>query len=44
MSFADGDEDELPIEYDADGNPIAPLPGSRHIDPLPPINHNEVRR
>ncbi len=38
----DGDDDDLNVEYDADGNPIAPPPGSRHIDPLPAINHNEV--
>jgi len=36
-----GDEDEPEIEYDADGNPIVPK-GPRYIDPLPPINHNEI--
>ena len=35
------DEDELDIEYDADGNPIAPQK-SKYIDPLPPINHAEI--
>lgn len=29
------------IEYDADGNPIAP-PRRRDIDPLPPIDHSEI--
>ena len=35
------DEDGVEIEYDADGNPIAPL-RSKYIDPLPPINHEEI--
>lgn len=29
------------IEYDEDGNPIAP-PRKRDIDPLPPIDHSEI--
>lgn len=29
------------IEYDEDGNPIAP-PRRREIDPLPPIDHTEI--
>ena len=37
------DDDELDhIDYDADGNPIAPEK-NRHIDPLPPINHSEIK-
>ena len=37
------DDDELDhIDYDADGNPIAPEK-NRHIDPLPPIDHSEVK-
>ena len=35
------DEDGIEIEYDADGNPIVPLK-SKYIDPLPPINHDEI--
>ena len=29
------------IEYDADGNPIAPIK-PKYIDPLPPIDHNAI--
>ena len=37
------DDDELDhIDYDADGNPIAPEK-NRHIDPLPPIDHSEIK-
>ena len=37
------DDDDLDhIEYDADGNPIAPEK-NRHIDPLPPIDHSEIK-
>ena len=35
------DEDGIEIEYDEDGNPIAPIK-SKYIDPLPPINHEEI--
>lgn len=36
------DDDELDaIDYDADGNPIAPEK-NKHIDPLPPIDHNQI--
>lgn len=34
-----GSDDEM--EYDEDGNPIAP-PRRRDIDPLPPIDHSEI--
>ncbi|XP_046846143.1 ATP-dependent RNA helicase DDX42-like isoform X2 [Xenia sp. Carnegie-2017] len=34
------DEDEE-IDYDSDGNPIAP-PRSKIIEPLPPIDHSEI--
>lgn len=34
-----GSDDEM--EYDDDGNPIAP-PRRRDIDPLPPIDHSEI--
>ena len=30
------------IDYDADGNPIAPEK-NKHIDPLPPIVHSEIQ-
>ena len=37
------EDDELDnIEYDADGNPIAPEK-NKHIDPLPPINHEDIK-
>ena len=37
------DDDELDhIDYDADGNPIAPEK-NKHIDPLPPIVHSEIQ-
>ena len=37
-----GDDDEGPeVEYDADGNPIAPVK-SKWIDPLPFINHADI--
>lgn len=32
---------DVEIEYDEDGNPIAP-PKKRHIDPLPAIDHSEI--
>ena len=35
------DEDGIEIEYDDDGNPIVPMK-SKYIDPLPPINHDEI--
>ncbi|XP_050310964.1 ATP-dependent RNA helicase DDX42 [Anthonomus grandis grandis] len=35
------EEDGIEIEYDEDGNPIAP-DKKRIIDPLPPIDHSEI--
>lgn len=35
------DEEELDIDYDQDGNPIAP-PKKKDIDPLPLIYHSEI--
>lgn len=35
------EEEELDIEYDADGNPIAPTK-KKDIDPLPQIYHSEI--
>lgn len=35
------DGSDAEIEYDEDGNPIAP-PRKRDIDPLPPIDHSEI--
>lgn len=35
------DSSDVEIEYDADGNPIAP-PRKREIDPLPPIDHDDI--
>lgn len=35
------DDDNPEIEYDEDGNPIAPEK-KRIIDPLPPINHDDI--
>lgn len=34
------EEEEDTLEYDSDGNPIAP--SKKIIDPLPPIDHSEV--
>ena len=34
------EEEEDNLEYDSDGNPIAPT--KKIIDPLPPIDHSEV--
>lgn len=34
------DGSDVEIEYDEDGNPIAP-PRKREIDPLPPIDHDD---
>ena len=39
--FLAADEDDVDIEYDADGNPIAPVK-SKYIDPLPPIDHSKI--
>ena len=39
--FSAGDDDDVDIEYDADGNPIAPVK-SKYIDPLPPIDHSKI--
>ncbi|CAK1580656.1 unnamed protein product [Parnassius mnemosyne] len=36
-----GDDSDLEIEYDEDGNPIAPTK-KKFIDPLPPIDHSEI--
>lgn len=38
----DLDEDGIEIEYDADGNPLAPSK-DRYIDPLPALDHSEIR-
>ncbi|CAH0564672.1 unnamed protein product [Brassicogethes aeneus] len=35
------DEDNPDVEYDEDGNPIAP-DKKKFIDPLPPIDHSEI--
>lgn len=35
------DSSDVEIEYDEDGNPIPP-PRKREIDPLPPINHDDI--
>lgn len=35
------DGSDAEIEYDEDGNPIAP-PKKKFIDPLPPIDHSEI--
>ena len=35
------EEEAMGIEYDADGNPIAPLK-PKYIDPLPPIDHSAI--
>lgn len=34
-------DSDAEVEYDEDGNPIAP-PKKRDIDPLPPIDHSEI--
>lgn len=36
------EEEEDNLEYDSDGNPIAP--SKKIIDPLPPIDHSEVMK
>ena len=35
------EEEAMGIEYDADGNPIAP-DKPKYIDPLPPIDHSTI--
>lgn len=35
------EESDQEIEYDEDGNPIAP-PKKKEIDPLPPLDHSEI--
>ncbi|XP_045498371.1 ATP-dependent RNA helicase DDX42 [Colias croceus] len=40
LSAAD-DTSDVEIEYDEDGNPLAP-PKKKFIDPLPPIDHSEI--
>jgi ATP-dependent RNA helicase DDX42 len=35
------DDEDGDVEYDADGNPIAPV-RSKFIDPLPPIDHSLI--
>ncbi|MGH0141822.1 UNVERIFIED_CONTAM: hypothetical protein FKN15_005349 [Acipenser sinensis] len=40
MAGVTADEEEDSIEYDSDGNPIAPA--KRIICPLPPIDHSEI--
>ena len=39
--YGDENEDDLMIEYDADGNPIVPLK-SKHIDPLAALDHTQI--
>lgn len=36
------EESDQEIEYDEDGNPIAP-PKKKEIDPLPPVDHTEIQ-
>lgn len=36
------EEEEETVDYDSDGNPIAPT-AKKIIMPLPPIDHSEVR-
>ena len=35
------EEDDIPIDYDEDGNPIVPVK-SKHIDPLASIDHSQI--
>ncbi|XP_066998033.1 ATP-dependent RNA helicase DDX42 [Anabrus simplex] len=42
LAGVQNDDSEPEIEYDEDGNPIAPKK-SKDIDPLPPIDHSEVK-
>ena len=35
------DDDDLEIEYDEDGNPLAPK-GPKHIDPLASLDHSQI--
>lgn len=39
---ADKDDSDIELEYDEDGNPIAPVK-SKYIDPLPPIDHSTIK-
>lgn len=41
VGLAPVDEEGVEIEYDEDGNPIAPE-RKRFIDPLPPIDHSTI--
>lgn len=38
---ANKDDSDVELEYDEDGNPIAPAK-SKYIDPLPPIDHSTI--
>jgi ATP-dependent RNA helicase DDX42 len=41
LAGVQNDESDQEIEYDEDGNPIAPKK-NKEIDPLPPIDHSEI--
>lgn len=36
------DGSDIEVEYDEDGNPLAPVK-KKYIDPLPPIDHSEIQ-
>lgn len=36
------DASDVEVEYDEDGNPLAP-PKNKIIDPLPPIDHSQIQ-
>lgn len=42
LAGVQNEESDQEIEYDEDGNPIAPK-RNKEIDPLPPINHLEIQ-
>ena len=42
LAGVQNDDSDQEIEYDEDGNPIAPKK-NKDIDPLPPIDHSEIK-
>ncbi|XP_047112962.1 ATP-dependent RNA helicase DDX42 isoform X2 [Schistocerca piceifrons] len=42
LAGVQNEESDLEIEYDEDGNPIAPKK-NKEIDPLPPIDHSTIK-
>lgn len=41
LAGVQNEESDAELEYDEDGNPVAP-PKNKDIDPLPPIDHSLI--